>query len=137
MTFRMRLGAGDGTPRGETLSACPWRDSTVESSVIQPPGAVGFPAAVLSTKKTLISLYVSLHFTEAQFPAKGTFPNPQHHLPGLQGETGSILRPQRLAGWREKSQAGGPLRKSLCCLRLFGGSWGWSRAAGIAATGSG
>lgn len=83
MTFRMRLEAGDGTLRGETLSACPWRDSTVESSVIQSPGAVVFPAATLSTEKTLISLYISLHFMEAQFPAKGTFPNPQHHLPGL------------------------------------------------------
>lgn len=83
MTFRMRLGAGDSTLRGETVTACPWRDSAIELSVIQSPGDVVFPAATLSTEKTLISLYISLHFTEAQFPAKGTFPNPQHHLPGL------------------------------------------------------
>ena len=86
MTFRMRLGAGDSTLRGETLSASLWSDSLAESSIVGPPGAVVIPAAPLSSEKTLISSYVSIHFTEAQSPARGAFPNPhqiQHHLPGL------------------------------------------------------
>ncbi|MBW01329.1 Tumor suppressor candidate 5, partial [Eschrichtius robustus] len=59
---------------------------SIMSSIVEPPGAVVIPAALLSSEKPLISSYVSIHFTEAQSPARGAFPNlhqVQHHLPGL------------------------------------------------------
>lgn len=82
--------------------------------------------------------YTSLHFMEAQFPAKGTFPNPQHHLPGL-WETDNILRSQQLANLRGNNSQGWarPLRKFHAACALGGQLEVELKGLGIATSGSG